>query len=112
MDAFIKNKKLKEICCEAIHTTLHDLIPVPVILRTYMNPDMSEVQIGDDEPEPEPEEEPEPEPEEPEPVNTPQMPIPPPTQMPLPQPDVKQIPIVDHSPPLFEDAPAQKPQQQ
>lgn len=114
VDAVLRNRKIKEICCEAITETLNELIPVPVILRTYMNPDSSEVEIGED-PEPEPEvEEPEadplPEPEpEPEPEPAPE-PVMPPVQQLTPSQDVKQIPITHTGaqPNLFDDAPTQK----
>jgi hypothetical protein len=107
-DPSTRNMLIKEVCKLAIIETLHDLIPVPVILRTYMNPDMSEVEIGEiQEPEPEPEPEPE---AEPEPEQDPeQLPAPLPLQQPVQQQEVKTIPLqsVDHAPTLFEDAPTQ-----
>lgn len=118
-DPVTRSRLIKEVCNDAIIATLHDLIPVPVILRTYMNPDMSEVEIGND-PEPEPEEDQDQEPEveteqEPEPVPeqvVDDQPQPQPQPQP-PQPQVKQIPIQpDTSPSLFDDAPAQVAQKQ
>lgn len=117
-DPATRNKLIKEVCTNAVTETLHDLIPVPVILRTYMNPDMSEVEIGNDtEPdETEELEEPLPEPEpEPETESVPPAPAPNPVPAPVIQSqDVKEIPIQHHdnSPSLFDDAPSHVQQKQ
>lgn len=117
-DAVTRNKKIREICSESIQHTLDELIPIQAILRTFMNADTSQFEIGEEateEPgeEEEPEEEGE-EAEEPEPTTTmlppppptqPEMMVPPPPQQQLPE--TKQIPIRPefNRPPLFPDAP-------
>jgi hypothetical protein len=113
-DAILRNRKLRDICNASITKTLDDLIPIQMILRTYINPESNEFEFGDTthmEPEPQEEEESEGEeepqlpdatPAQPDPV----LPMPPVAELP-PGPEVKQIPIQqDFSrPPLFPDAP-------
>lgn len=117
-DAVSRNRKIRDVCAESIQHTLDELIPIQAILRTFMNADTSQFEIGDQqEPEPEATEEEEqeesPDAEEEEPTTTgiPAEPLPPPPPpMPLQQPqqpDTKQIPIRPefNRPPLFPDAP-------
>jgi hypothetical protein len=114
-DAMVRNKKLKDICYASINKTLDDLIPVQMILRTYINPESNEFEFGDTtHMEPETQEESEEEEEEAAPQlpdatpaqQDPVLPMPPVAELP-PGPEVKQIPIQqDFSrPPLFPDAP-------
>ncbi len=121
-DAIVRNRKLRDVCHSSINKTLDDLIPVQMILRTYINPESNEFEFGDtSNMEPEQKEESESEEEEDEaeagasepqlPEETPAQqepvpPMPPVAQLP-PGPEVKQIPIQQDftRPPLFPDAP-------
>ncbi len=123
-DSVVRNRKIREICAESIQHTLDDLIPVQAILRTFMNADTAQFEVGDssaaaaDNAEADAEEEEKDEddgplttdiapPPPPAPQEAPMIPPPVPQQPQQFMDQTKQIPIRPefNRPPLFPDAP-------